>query len=157
MKQRWKKWATINTVASYDKVRMKDLERTLGITSSSALAQRMMRLGPRELKGLAQGDTSPQCQSLQVPTQALLTSPWSDFFFFGLFLLFLGPLPWHMEVPRIGVESELQPPAYARATATWDLSHVHDLHHSSWQHHVLNPLSKARDQTHNLMVPSWIH
>ena len=27
--------------------------------------------------------------------------------FFGLFLLFLGPLPWHMEVPRLGVESEL--------------------------------------------------
>ena len=22
-------------------------------------------------------------------------------------LLFLGPLPWHMEVPRLGVESEL--------------------------------------------------
>ena len=22
---------------------------------------------------------------------------------------------------------------------------------------ILNPLSKARDQTHNLMVPSWVH
>ena len=29
------------------------------------------------------------------------------FFFFLSFLLFLGPLPHHMEVPRIGVESEL--------------------------------------------------
>ena len=28
------------------------------------------------------------------------------FFFFG-FLPFLGPLPRHMEVPRLGVESEL--------------------------------------------------
>ena len=29
-----------------------------------------------------------------------------------------------------------------------------DLHHSAWQHWILNPLSKARDQTCNLMVPS---
>ena len=28
-------------------------------------------------------------------------------FFFFVFLLFLGPLPLHMEVPRLGVESEL--------------------------------------------------
>ena len=28
-------------------------------------------------------------------------------FFFFSFCLFLGPLPWHMEVPRLGVESEL--------------------------------------------------
>ena len=41
-----------------------------------------------------------------------------------LFLPFLGPLPRHMEVPRLGVESELLPPAYTRATATWDPSHV---------------------------------
>ena len=27
------------------------------------------------------------------------------------------------------------------------------LHHSSQQHRILNPLSKTRDQTHNLMVP----
>ena len=30
------------------------------------------------------------------------------------------------------------------------------LHHSSWQCHILNPLSKARDQAHNLMGPSQI-
>ena len=35
-----------------------------------------------------------------------------------------------MEVPRLGVESELQLPAYTIATATPDLSHVFDLHHS---------------------------
>ena len=28
-------------------------------------------------------------------------------FFFFVFLPFLGPLPRHMEVPRLGVESEL--------------------------------------------------
>ena len=62
----------------------------------------------------------------------------------------------HMEVPRLGVESELQLPAYTTATATPDPSHVCDLHHSSQQHWIPNPLSKARDRTHKLMVPSQI-
>ena len=29
------------------------------------------------------------------------------YIFFFVFLLFLGPLLWHMEVPRLGVQSEL--------------------------------------------------
>ena len=33
-----------------------------------------------------------------------------------------------------------------------DLSRVCDLHHSSRQYWILNPLSKARDRTHNVMV-----
>ena len=65
-----------------------------------------------------------------------------------------------MEVPRLGVISELQMPAYttatATATATQDLSCVCDLHHSSQQHGILNPLSEAGDQTCNLMVTSRI-
>ena len=73
-----------------------------------------------------------------------------------LLLLSLGPLPRHMEVPRLGVESELQPPAYARATATRDPSRVCNLHHSSRQRRIVNPLSKARDRTLNLMVTSQI-
>ena len=73
-----------------------------------------------------------------------------------LLLLFLGPLQRHMEVPRLGVESELQPPAYTRATATRDPSHVCNLHHSSRQRRIVNPLSKGRDRTRNLMVPSRI-
>ena len=36
-------------------------------------------------------------------------------------------------------------------------SHVCNLHHSSWQHWILNPLSKARDQTHILMVTNQVH
>ena len=35
-------------------------------------------------------------------------------------------------------------------------SRVCDLHRSSWQWQILNPLSEARNQTGNLMVPSWI-
>ena len=56
-----------------------------------------------------------------------------------------------MEIPRLGVESELQLPVYARATATRDPSHIFDLHHSSQQRRILNPLSEARDWTCVLM------
>ena len=63
------------------------------------------------------------------------------------FFCFLGPLLWHMEVPRLGVESELQLQAYNTATATPDPSHILDLHCSLQQSWILNPPSKARDQT----------
>jgi len=80
-------------------------------------------------------------------------------FLFVFFLFyFLGLRLGHMEVPRLGVQWELQLPAYttATATATSDLRCVCDLHHSSWQRQILNPLSEARDRTRNLMVPSRI-
>ena len=60
-----------------------------------------------------------------------------------------------MEVPMLRAESELQLLVYTTVIATWDLSHVCDLHHSSRQCQILNPLSKgARNQTHNLMDTS---
>ena len=43
---------------------------------------------------------------------------------------FGGPHPWHREVSRLGVESELYLLAYSTATATLDMSHVCNLHHS---------------------------
>ena len=79
------------------------------------------------------------------------------FLVWGGFFCFLGSHPWHMEVPRLEVESELRLLAYATATATQDPSHVWNLHHSSWQRQIPDPLSEARDRTHNLMVPSRIH
>ena len=36
-----------------------------------------------------------------------------------------------MKVPRLGVQTELQLPAYTIATAIPDPSHICDLHHSS--------------------------
>ena len=60
-----------------------------------------------------------------------------------------------MEVPRLGAELELQLLTHATATATRDLSQVCDLHHSSQQYQILNPLSEATDQTHILMDTSW--
>ena len=37
-----------------------------------------------------------------------------------IYFCFLGLHLWHMEVPRLGVESELGLPAYTTATATPD-------------------------------------
>ena len=60
-------------------------------------------------------------------------------FFFALLLLLLllfcfsGPQVQHMEIPRLGVESELYLLAYATATAMLGLSSICDLHRSSWQ------------------------
>ena len=78
---------------------------------------------------------------------------WSVFFFF---LSFLGPHLWHMEVPRLGVQLELWLLAYTTTTALRDLSCVCDLHRSSGQHWILNPLSKARVRTWVLMDASPI-
>ena len=68
-----------------------------------------------------------------------------------------------MEAPRLGVELEVQQPAYTTATATQDPSRICSPHHGSRQHKILNPLSEARDRTHILMdtsqtrkgAPSW--
>ena len=86
--------------------------------------------------------------------------PWEwflmSFLFFSFLLSFLGLRPWHMEVPRLGVESKLQVPANTTATAMRDLSCVCDLHHSSQQCWILNPLSKARNRTHVVKDTNWV-
>ena len=74
-----------------------------------------------------------------------------------IFFAFLGPHPWHMEVPRQGVELELQLPAYTTATATQDPSCICNLHHSLWQCWVLNPLNEAWDRTRILMNANPAH
>ena len=67
----------------------------------------------------------------------------SFFFFFA----FLEPHPQHVEVSILGVKSELQLLAYATGIAMRDPRCVCDLHHSSQQCRIPDPLSKARDQT----------
>ena len=59
----------------------------------------------------------------------------------------------HMEVPRLGVESEMQPLACTTATATPDPSLVHDLQGNT---ESFNPLSEARDGTCILMRISQV-
>ena len=75
--------------------------------------------------------------------------------FFVFFFFRAIPL-CHMQVPRLGAESQLQLPSYTTATAMPELSHVCNLHqahgNTEW---ILNPLSKARNQTCILMDTSW--
>ena len=88
--------------------------------------------------------------------------PFLEVLFF-FFFFFLGPHMQHMKVPRLGVKLELQLLAYTIATAMQDLRCICDLHYSSWQCQILNPLSEARDQIHIFMilvgfvaaVPQW--
>ena len=72
----------------------------------------------------------------------------SPSFFFCVCVCFLGPNLRHTEVPRPGVKAEPQLLAYTTAMARRDLSWVCHLHHSSWQHRILNSVSEARDRTH---------
>ena len=76
-----------------------------------------------------------------------------QFFFFSFFL---GLYLQHMEVPGLGVKSELQLPAYTTATATPDPNCLCDLHSSLWQCWILSLLSEARDRTHILMDTSGV-
>ena len=62
----------------------------------------------------------------------------------------------YMEVSRLGIQSELQQLAYATATATPDPSSICNLHQSSWQRWIFNPLSEARDQIRILMDTSLV-
>ena len=72
--------------------------------------------------------------------------------FVRLFFVFLGLHLRHMEVPRLGVELQLQLPAYTIATATRSPSCVCNLCHSSQPPRILNLLSEAWDQT----ASSWM-
>ena len=73
-------------------------------------------------------------------------------FYLFIYFCFLGLHPRHVEVPRLGFESELQLPTYTTTTAMQDPGCICGLHNSSWQHGMLNPLSEVRDGTYNLMV-----
>ena len=70
--------------------------------------------------------------------------------------VFLGQRSWHMEVPRLGVESELQllptPQPQPQPHRIWAVSTTYTTAHG--QRRILNALSEARDQTHILMNPS---
>ena len=82
---------------------------------------------------LPEGPTGvPLCPSAPLPLHPWWTS-------------LLGQHVRHMDVTRLGVQLELQVLAYT--AATHDPSHVHDLHHSSGQRRIINPLSRARAQT----------
>ena len=85
----------------------------------------------------SQKGRTPWLIDFRVGNQIQEYKTWLFFFFF---FFFLGLPLQHMEFPRLGVWSELQLLAYATATAMWDPSCICDLHHSSWQCQILNPL-----------------
>ena len=75
--------------------------------------------------------------------------------FFFFFLFRATPMAYGSSKSRGAVGAA----AAGHITATamlWDLSHVCDLHHSSRQHWILNPLSKAKNQTQVLVDTSQI-
>ena len=109
------------------------------IVSETALS--LFRSAPLEFP-ISAASSSFSCQK-----------PESHIFFF---FFVLGMHLRIMKVPRLGIRSELQLPAYATATATQDPSHICDLHHWSQQRWILNPLSKARGWTHILMGISHV-
>ena len=69
---------------------------------------------------------------------------------------FLGLHLRHMEVPRLGFESELQLPAYAIATAAWDLSHICNLHHSSLNTRSLTHLTRLGIKPESSWTLCWV-
>ena len=116
--------------------------------------------GPRE--ATSEGTEAPRARGFPMTvgthllpqhTQRTKLSQHNSFFFL---FFFLCQHRRHIEVPRLWVKSELQPPAYITATATLDPSCICELHHSSWQCQILNPLKEARDPTRILMDTSWV-
>ena len=97
---------------------------------------------------------SPSCSPNTFHFTQCNIPQWQIFFFF--FCLFRAALVAHGDSQARGLIGAVLP-TYARATAMPDQSHVCDLHHSSQQHWILNPLSKARDQTQDLMDTRWVH
>ena len=119
----------------------------LCITCSGSCSPRLVQLLKEELRA----------PSLAFFLPSFLPSPPLLPFFLPSFLsFFLGPHPRHMEVPKPGAESELQQPAHTTATATPHPSYVCDLHRSSQQCWILNPLSEAWDWTSNLIDTSQV-
>ena len=70
-----------------------------------------------------------------------------DLFFFFL-IFFLGSHPQHMEVPRLGVQTEMKLSACVTATATQDLICICNLHNAGslthWARPGIKPTSSQR-------------
>jgi len=62
-------------------------------------------------------------------------------FFVVVAVFFLGPHPWHVKVPRQEFRDRIRAEAAGlyRSHSNTRSSCIHELHHSSWQHQILNP------------------
>ena len=75
-------------------------------------------------------------------------------FFFSFYLLGHAQ---HVEVSRLGVKVGATAAGLHHRHSNAKTNLVCDLYHSSRQHWILNPLSKARDPTHVLMDTNLVH
>ena len=73
-----------------------------------------------------------------------------------IYLFILWAYLQHREVPRLGFESELPGASLHHSHSNARSEPCLYLHHSSWQHQILNPLSTARDKTCIFMGTSWV-
>ena len=79
------------------------------------------------------------------------------FFSFPFFFFFFRAAPTAYGISQARGEIGAEAAGYTTATATHDMRCVCNLHHSSWQQQILNPLIKARDWTCILMDTSCVH
>ena len=71
------------------------------------------------------------------------------FIIITIIFCFLRLHPLHVDIRRLGVESELQLLAYTTATTAMpDPSQVCSLHHSSWQCRILLPTESLTTDPH---------
>ena len=76
-------------------------------------------------------------------------------FFSGLFRA--APMKYGSSQARDPVEAVAASLDHSHSNAGSDPSCICNLHHSSRQHQILNPVIKARDRTRILTDTSWIH
>ena len=97
------------------------------------------------------GIVAPRSNCFYTVSSCYLFLPTHFYFILFYFICFLEPYLQHMEVSRLGVKSDVQWLTCPAATAMRDLSCICNVHHSSWQHWILNPLGEAKDGTCILM------
>ena len=85
---------------------------------------------------------SPYSAMLLVET-AVAPMSWPRFFFFFFFFVFLGSHWQHMEVPRVGVKSELQPQPQQQqigsTSVTYSTAHGHARSFTHWARPGMEP------------------
>lgn len=75
----------------------------------------------------------------------LILLPLNNIHLYDFFFFFLQSDPQHMEVPWIGVESELQLKAHTTATAIPEMSHISDLCHKLMVMVAPKPTEQGQD------------
>ena len=70
-------------------------------------------------------------------------------------LILLASVAYGSSQARGWIGASAVSPHYSHSNTS--SSHIHDLHHSSWQRWILNPLSEVRNQTLIPTDTSWVH